>query len=353
MLAFGQVSLAHPFSPFSPLFVGVEVAGECRRPWNVMPSPSLSVPYSSGSRLLVRPRGCCATPCPGSFSPLFVGVEVAGALREFLRELEQGLSVPYSSGSRLLADRTAQSESACQAFSPLFVGVEVAGTTRRASVFPEPSLSVPYSSGSRLLVASAGVSHQRRGELSVPYSSGSRLLGRPASTVPAGPRSLSVPYSSGSRLLAMSPRLIPPAPQKLSVPYSSGSRSLGPSWSGSSGRSRTFSPLFVGVEVAGANVSPPASAAATFSPLFVGVEVAGVYSDKEGSRDSPFQSPIRRGRGCWDVQAALTALPDDFQSPIRRGRGCWRGGLHGPTTLSRLSVPYSSGSRLLASRSGG
>ncbi len=162
------------------------------------------------------------------------------------------------------------------AFSPLFVGVEVAGTGTRP---PRKNLST----------------------LSVPYSSGSRLLAPTHPTRPPGPLSLSDPYSSGSRLLEYLADFESRNTYSLSVPYSSGSRLLGCSV-----------PTHPG--------SPP-----TFSPLFVGVEVAGALRRKVQDWEENFQSPIRRGRGCWRPWPAVST-----------------------SVTSPLSVPYSSGSRLLA-----
>ncbi len=72
-----------------------------------------------------------------------------------------------------------------------------------------------------------------------------------------------------------------------------------------------FSPLFVGVEVAGSNHPNPARFVAyTFSPLFVGVEVAGESCGLGEVNRHHFQSPIRRGRGCWTVATGWGAKTD-------------------------------------------
>ena len=111
--------------------------------------------------------------------------------------------------------------------------------------------------------------------------------------------SLSVPFSSGHRLLPSRGK----RRQRLSVPFSSGHRLL--------------------------LRGPAPTTHADFSI---------------------FQSPFHRGIGCYNEDACQSpaAAASAFQSPFHRGIGCYvaiRG--HIGARLSRLSVPFSSGHRLL------
>ncbi len=111
----------------------------------------------------------------------------------------------------------------------------------------------------------------------------------------------------------------------------------------------------------------------SFSPLFVGVEVPEVSFPLMADEPLDFQSPIRRGRGCWTfspapqgssvtsfsplfvgVEVAGTELFGDHATLDRSFSPLFVGvEVAGGTRLFRaasrrvLSVPYSSGSRLL------
>ncbi len=135
---------------------------------------------------------------------------------------------------------------------------------------------------------------------------------------------LSVPYSSGSGLLDLVSRQRPSPLPRLSVPYSSGSGLLGSPPTSTPGALRTFSPLFIGVGLAGLRFKQFVQFTYSFSPLFIGVGLAGLsvrsifvpplslsvpYSSGSGllacsrgwrrTGTGPFQSPIHRGRACW------------------------------------------------------
>jgi len=93
--------------------------------------------YSSGLRLLQNTH------------PYFVSRTIA-------------VSVPYSSGLRLLPDGIAARKYARQCFSPLLIGIEVATMAEVDCRSGRPEVSVPYSSGLRLL-RQAPCGYERRG----------------------------------------------------------------------------------------------------------------------------------------------------------------------------------------------
>ena len=60
-----------------------------------------------------------------------------------------------------------------------------------------------------------------------------------------------------------------------------------------------------------------------------------------------FQSPFHRGIGCYSVGVYFEYTVQIFQSPFHRAIGCYIGDLKYEQVIRDLSVPFSSGHRLL------
>ena len=62
----------------------------------------------------------------------------------------------------------------------------------------------------------------------------------------------------------------------------------------------------------------------TFSPLFVGAWLLLAKFTDARIETVFFQSPFRRGNGCYKDSDAQQMRQRSFQSPFRRGNGCYQ-----------------------------
>ncbi len=160
-------------------------------------------------------------------------------------------------------------------------------------------LSVPYSSGSRLLESADGGRRPAQSFFQSPIRRGRGCWGAPSSR-PRPTSSFQSPIRRG-RGCWRCPRFPPHT------------------WT------NPFSPLFVGVEVAGQSSPLDVTHHGTaFSPLFVGVEVAGGGKDSLVSLHLALSVPYSSGSRLLVIHEHGLTQQQVFQSPIRRGRGCWR-----------------------------